>query len=278
MFPEFQYWFSGAAIFLLLSFAITIIIGVIPMIDGKRRISTLVLLGVGLLVAVLGWWTAAKQEEKSVLDSGKLDAAQESLNVLRTQTADLIVKMNTGTVTGTPPEIALLAPDAPEWLKVAYKEIGQREIPGPQENPHIVEYFKTIGAKKDYRDDIDDWASAFVEWSLNQAGIHGPKSDEPFAWLEWGQDLQKPFLGCIVAIAASQASVPSRSTFGDRVGITRSSFRLASANSLRNSASVRMRPPLLASNMRMSNVVAGPGSPTGGMTISTTSTLPPDRT
>lgn len=201
--PDFQYWFSGAAIFLLLSFAITVIIGVIPMIDGKKRLSIIFLLGIGFLIAVLGWWTAAKQEEKSEHQANQLTATEDSLKVVRDQQTDLIVKMNTVTSSLAPPEIALLAPDAPAWLKVAYKEIGQKEIPGPQENPRIVEYFKSVGAKPNYRDDIDDWASAFVEWSLNQTGIKGPKSDEPFAWLDWGQELAHPILGCIVVMSFS---------------------------------------------------------------------------
>jgi uncharacterized protein (TIGR02594 family) len=65
-----------------------------------------------------------------------------------------------------------------------------------------VKYFKSIGAKQ-YRDDLDDWASAFVEWSLNQSKIKGPKNDDPFAWLSWGQDLQKPIIGCIVVLSFS---------------------------------------------------------------------------
>lgn len=107
-----------------------------------------------------------------------------------------------GTV-GDTTATAVLAPDAPTWLKIAYKELGQAEIPGPQENPRIVEYFKTISATKNYRDDVNDWASAFAEWSLNKAGINGPKSDDPFAWLFWGEPLTKPRLGCIAVLSFS---------------------------------------------------------------------------
>jgi uncharacterized protein (TIGR02594 family) len=204
--PEIQYWFSGAAIFLLFSFAITVIIGVIPMIDGKKRIIIFVLLGAGFVVAVLGWWVAAKQEEKSDHQAGQLTATQDSLKTMGDQLADVIVAMNRllGLMPGSQPaDIAILAPTTPEWVRVAYKELGQKEISGLQENPHIVEYFKTIGAKENYRDDVDDWASAFAEWSLNQVGIKGPKSDEPFSWLEWGQDLAKPVIGCIVVMSFS---------------------------------------------------------------------------
>lgn len=86
------------------------------------------------------------------------------------------------------PPTPALPSDAPAWVKIAYKERGQTEIPGPEENPRITEYFATIGAKKNYRDDVDDWASAFVEWSFNKAGITGPRNDDPFAWLRWGKN------------------------------------------------------------------------------------------
>lgn len=102
-----------------------------------------------------------------------------------------------------PPNLAVLAPSTPQWIKAAYKEIGVKEIPGPEEEPRIVEYFKTISAANQYRDDIDDWASAFVEWSLNQSNISGPKSMEPFSWLAWGQELQKPAFGCVVVLSFS---------------------------------------------------------------------------
>ena len=67
----------------------------------------------------------------------------------------------------------------------------------------ILEYFKAVGAKPNYRDDVDDWASAFAEWSLNQVGIHGPKNDDPFEWIEWGYGLSKPVVGCIVILSFS---------------------------------------------------------------------------
>jgi uncharacterized protein (TIGR02594 family) len=99
---------------------------------------------------------------------------------------------------------ALLLPtNAPAWVRTAYQEQGQAEIPGPDENARIIEYFNTVRAKRNYRDDIDDWASAFVEWSLNKNGIIGPKADDPFHWLQWGQYLARPRFGCIVILSFS---------------------------------------------------------------------------
>ena len=147
-----------------------------------------------------------KLERDATAMSSKLSAALGERDESRRQYAILLDSMNKseGTIPGAvPPSVAILAPSTPEWVKIAYNELGVREIPGPQENPHIVKYFSVIGAKPNYRDDIDDWASAFVEWSLNQVEIYGPKSDEPFAWLEWGKELDKPVIGCIVVMSFS---------------------------------------------------------------------------
>jgi hypothetical protein len=155
---ELHYWFSGAALVFPLSFVITVILGIILLMDGKSSKPIVFgLLFAALVITGIGWHAAADQEQKNDQQSEKLDAAQDSLKVVRGQLADLIVNMNRAIASTQPPELALLAPDAPEWVKIAYKELNQKEIPGPQENSRIVEYFKSVGAKKDYRDDIDDW-------------------------------------------------------------------------------------------------------------------------
>ena len=192
--------FLGPAIFLTVSFAVSVI-GIIPLVDGKKRITIFVFLGIGFFVAVLGWRVAAKQEEKSEQQENHLAATQDSLRTVRKQLDEMLLQMNSFTSSIPPVEIALLAPDAPNWFKVAYGELNQEEIPGALENQRITEYFKSVGAKQNYRDDIDDWASAFAEWSLDKVGIPGPKSDDPFGWLEWGEGLKQPLLGCIVVMS-----------------------------------------------------------------------------
>ena len=54
---------------------------------------------------------------------------------------------------------------------------------------------------KKHSDDIDDWASAFAEWSLQQMGKSGPKSMDPFDWLKWGKQTYTPQFGCIVVLS-----------------------------------------------------------------------------
>ena len=86
----------------------------------------------------------------------------------------------------------------PAWLRAAYSEIGQAAIRGSYENPRITDYFRAVVNSSQLRDDSSDWASAFVEWSLNSAGIKGPKSLWPLAWKNWGREISQPEPGCIV--------------------------------------------------------------------------------
>lgn len=93
--------------------------------------------------------------------------------------------------------LAIARGNVPPWLTIAYKELGQREIPGSAHNPRILEYWRAVG---DYRiqDDETDWSSAFVEWSLNQAGIKGTQSASNRSWTAWGRPLLEPAIGCVV--------------------------------------------------------------------------------
>jgi uncharacterized protein (TIGR02594 family) len=95
----------------------------------------------------------------------------------------------------------------PSWLSIAYKEIGQSEGPAPQSNPRILEYWKAVYGDDRVKDDQLPWTSAFIEWSLNQAGISGAKSGAARSWANWGRGIVEPQLGCIVVFwRVSQAS------------------------------------------------------------------------
>lgn len=87
------------------------------------------------------------------------------------------------------------------WLAVAKAEMGEEEIHGPENNPRILEYVAAVQSTRGLQDDEVDWASAFVEWSLNQVGIEGPQTMEPNAWLSWGRSLELPEEGCIAVFS-----------------------------------------------------------------------------
>jgi len=84
----------------------------------------------------------------------------------------------------------------PEWLTIARKEIGVKEVPGAGNNPRIIEYAATtsLAAKQD----SVAWCSSFVNWCMKQAGIKGTGSAAARSWLNWGEPIATPRLGCIV--------------------------------------------------------------------------------
>jgi uncharacterized protein (TIGR02594 family) len=75
------------------------------------------------------------------------------------------------------------------WFKIAQHELGVTEVPGPGDNPRIVEYLKstTLGSP-DNRNDETPWCSAFANWCMEQAGIKGTNSAWARSWLNWGRE------------------------------------------------------------------------------------------
>jgi uncharacterized protein (TIGR02594 family) len=81
------------------------------------------------------------------------------------------------------------------WIDVAIQEIGVREIAGPRTNPRISEYLKTVGL---FTGDETPWCSAFVNWTMQQAGYHGTSKANARSWLNWGIALDAPKFGAVV--------------------------------------------------------------------------------
>jgi uncharacterized protein (TIGR02594 family) len=94
------------------------------------------------------------------------------------------------------------------WLAAAYEEIGQKEIDGPENNERIMDYIATVSPTQGIHDDgfAVDWASAFVAWSLDQAGVRGLQTMDPVAWLGWGRAVETPEEGCIVVFNFTHGS------------------------------------------------------------------------
>jgi uncharacterized protein (TIGR02594 family) len=86
------------------------------------------------------------------------------------------------------------------WLEVAFEEFGQHRYGNNNNNPRILEYFKSV-PDSESKSEKDDWASAFAEWSLNRVGISGPRNTIPRAWLDWGTVLSTGREGCIVILS-----------------------------------------------------------------------------
>lgn len=87
--------------------------------------------------------------------------------------------------------------DDPAWLAIARKYLGVKEIKGPHHNPHIVEWWKDIGAP--FKDDETPWCGAFVGGVLVEAGIKPVSGGAAArAWLKLPVELSKPAYGCVV--------------------------------------------------------------------------------
>lgn len=113
-----------------------------------------------------------------------------------------------GTATVAAPAIA---PAAPPWLAIARGEIGQKEAQGSADNPRIVAYFAstTGGANPD----SVPWCGAFVSFCLQTSGIIRRGSARAADWLEFGQALAEPRLGCITVLKPQSAGASGHVAF-----------------------------------------------------------------
>jgi uncharacterized protein (TIGR02594 family) len=86
-----------------------------------------------------------------------------------------------------PPSATIDFPaDLPPWMKVAYGELGQREISGANHNPRILEYFQSLPITQQPKDDETPWSSAFINWVFNKSGITGSGGLGSRSWMRWG--------------------------------------------------------------------------------------------
>lgn len=84
------------------------------------------------------------------------------------------------------------------------KEISEKEIKGPQNNPRIIEYHKTtlLGAKTDEV----PWCSSFVNWTMREAGFKGTDSAAAASWAKWGVK-SEPVVGAVVMVLRGGKSI-----------------------------------------------------------------------
>lgn len=86
----------------------------------------------------------------------------------------------------------------PPWLDIARAEIGVCIHPAGSSHPRIGEYHRHAGIPG--YDDKVSWCSSFINWSLAQVGIVGTGSALARSWLDWGQSLEEPVLGCVTVL------------------------------------------------------------------------------
>lgn len=77
------------------------------------------------------------------------------------------------------------------WMEPAFREEGVRERKGADHNTRILEYIATCdrGTRSWVARDETSWCSAFVNWSMRQAGFEGTNDLRARSWLFWGEEV-----------------------------------------------------------------------------------------
>jgi uncharacterized protein (TIGR02594 family) len=83
-------------------------------------------------------------------------------------------------------------------MDIAWRELGTREVSGPQSNPEIEKYHDSVAP--DGTDDDVAWCSSLVNWLFEHVGIKGADSRAARKWLGWGVELSEPAYGCVCVL------------------------------------------------------------------------------
>lgn len=74
----------------------------------------------------------------------------------------------------------------PAWMKTAAGEIGQREKPGDDDNPRIIEYQRATRLDEQALGDETAWCAAFACWCLEHSGYKNPRYAMAKNFLKYG--------------------------------------------------------------------------------------------
>ncbi|HLF96154.1 MAG TPA: TIGR02594 family protein [Methylococcaceae bacterium] len=90
--------------------------------------------------------------------------------------------------------------DMAPWLTAAKRELSLDvgEIAGSDHNPRIVAYHATTSLSA--TDDETPWCSSFINFCMEEAGVHGTGSALARSWTGWGRSLSDPLSGCVVVL------------------------------------------------------------------------------
>ena len=84
-----------------------------------------------------------------------------------------------------------------ELLVEALKYYGIKEIPGPDHNASVVDFFHEIGYDH-INDDETAWCSAFINYIAQKCGYESSGKLNARSWLDVGNEISLPFPGDIV--------------------------------------------------------------------------------
>lgn len=117
--------------------------------------------------------------------------------------------------------------DQPAWLAAAWAEFGVREIPGNDDAPEILRYFREAGDPA-ITTETTPWCAAFLGAMLKRGGRCGTGSLLARSYLDWGIALETPRLGAIAVL--SRGDDPNAGHVGFLVSDTAGKLYLLGGN------------------------------------------------
>lgn len=105
----------------------------------------------------------------------------------------------------------------PIWLINARRDAGVAEIPGPANNPRIIEMFTHTSY---HAQSEEAWCAAGVCTWLEECGLPSPHRADAKSFIGYGTELDTPREGCIcVILAKHKDSDKAMTTSGYHVGL-----------------------------------------------------------
>jgi uncharacterized protein (TIGR02594 family) len=86
----------------------------------------------------------------------------------------------------------------PVWLRWARSKLGQKEVPGPGDNPEIAAWYKLTTLPKSMWHDETAWCSVFVNAAFELNNLEGTSDARAVSWLDWGEEVDDPRKGDVV--------------------------------------------------------------------------------
>lgn len=116
---------------------------------------------------------------------------------------------------------------AQAWMDIAWKQEGQKEVPGAAANPEIVAYFRDAGHLEVHSDEVS-WCAAFACACLERAGIKSPRTLLARDFLNFGAPIDTARIGAIAVF--SRPPNPSHGHVGFVAGETADAIVLLGGN------------------------------------------------
>jgi uncharacterized protein (TIGR02594 family) len=94
----------------------------------------------------------------------------------------------------------------PVWIRWARQHLGQKEVPGPGDNPVIAAWYHLTTLDKSMWHDATAWCAVFINAALMLNNIKTIRSARAVDWMEWGETADTPQKGDVVVFEWADGS------------------------------------------------------------------------